>query len=121
MFTIPNIVQHSLTPFSLQGDCVVNKRDIPEDGNIPGQLPSVWTRTSDTRTGLPIHKGAAVVRRRVLKEEWMSFKAACKKAIDTQMDLRVFIQGYSDVFEVLTWMCTGFKMNFTFGLHFIAV
>ena len=52
---------------------------------------------SDTRTGLPIHKGAAIVGRRVLKKERMSFKAACKKAIDRQMDLHVFIQGQADV------------------------
>ena len=88
-FTTPSNIQHLLTPFSLQGDCVVNKRDNPEDGNVPRQLPSVWTRVSDTRTGLPIHKGAVIVRRRVLKEEWVSFKAACKKTINTHMDLHV--------------------------------
>ena len=40
---------------------------------------------------MSVHKGATVVRRGVLKEQGLSFEAASKKAINTQMDLCVSV------------------------------
>ena len=59
---------------------------------------------------MSVHKGATVVRRGVLKEQGLSFKAASKKAINTQMDLcvsvysRIHVRTFDSIIHIVTYI-----------------
>ena len=59
---------------------------------------------------MSVHKGASVVGRGVLKVQGLSFKAASKKAINTQMDLCVsvysgiHVRTFDSIIHIVTYI-----------------